>query len=306
MAKRAPFTLVDVFTSTPFAGNRLAVFTEADALSPATMQSLAQEMNFAECSFLLAPTAPGALRRLRIFTPKQELLMAGHPTVGAAWVLASRGEIAPGVPAADATLELGIGPVSVSIDGRDGKPDFVWMTHRDAVFGTIRRDRNRIARALGIAATDIRADLPMRGVSTGNPFLFVPIGSVDALGRCRRDDSALANVLSRDPEANGLYLFVPGEAPAFSVRARMFAAPGTGVGEDPATGSAAAPLGCYLARQGVLPPAEETEFIVEQGVEIGRPSQIQVKVSRRERGGLSVRIGGRCVVIGEGTMTLPD
>ncbi len=306
MPTRVPFTLVDVFTTVPFAGNQLAVFTDSNALSVDKMQALAHEMNFAECSFLLAPSAPGALRRLRIFTPRQELMMAGHPTVGAAWVLAARGEIAVSGPSTEVTLELGNGPTRVSIDGADGKPEFVWMTHRDAVFGAVRRDRARIARALGIAASDIRGNLPIRGVSTGNPFLFVPIASVDALARCRRDDDAIAKILARDPDANGIYLFVPGEAPAFGVRARMFAAPGTGVGEDPATGSAAAPLGCYLARQNVLPLAEETEFVVEQGIEMGRPSRIHVKVSGRERGALAVRIGGRCVVIGEGTMTVPD
>jgi trans-2,3-dihydro-3-hydroxyanthranilate isomerase len=306
MPTRVPFTLVDVFTTVPFAGNQLAVFTDADGLGADKMQALAHEMNFSECVFLLAPSQPGALRRLRIFTPRQELMIAGHPTVGAAWVLAAGGAVASGSPSTDVTLELGNGPIGVSIDGAAGQPEFVWMTHRDAVFGAVRRDRARIARMLGIAASDIRSDLPIRGVSTGNPFLFVPLVSVEALGRCRCDPDALAKILVRDPDANGLYLFVPGQAPGFAVRARMFSAPGTGLSEDPATGSAAAPLGCYLARQNVLPPAEETEFIVEQGIEMGRPSRIHVKVSRRDRGGLSVRIGGHCVVIGDGAVTVPD
>jgi trans-2,3-dihydro-3-hydroxyanthranilate isomerase len=306
MPIRIPFTLVDVFTAVPFAGNQLAVFTDADALSGEKMQALAHEMNFSECSFLLRPSAPGALRKLRIFTPKQELMMAGHPTIGAAWVLASRGEVAAGDPVTELNLELGSGLTSVGVDGAAGQPSFVWMTHRDAVFGAVRRDRARIARMLGIAAADIRSDLPIRGVSTGNPFLFVPLASTDALGRCRYDPDLITKILVRDPDANGIYLFVPGQAPGFGVRARMFAAPGTGVSEDPATGSAAAPLGCYLARQEALPPSEETEFVVEQGIEMGRPSRIHVKVSRRERGALSVRIGGQCVEIGDGSVTVPD
>src|SRR5579863_5083806 len=152
MQRQVKFTLVDVFTSRPFGGNQLAVFTDAAGLSDVEMQELAHEMNFSESTFVLPADSADAARRVRIFTPKHEMPMAGHPTVGTTWVLASHGHIlvksARGVT--DAILQLGIGPVTVSIEGADAKPEFVWMTHREAEFGATRNDRARIANAIGI------------------------------------------------------------------------------------------------------------------------------------------------------------
>ncbi len=177
MSRKIPFTLVDVFTSRPFGGNQLAVFTDAATLSASEMQELAHEMNFSESTFVMAAESAHAARRVRIFTPRREIPMAGHPTVGTTWVLASRGEIALESANVDATLQLGIGPVTVTIESTGGRPDFVWMAHREPEFGAKRRDRGRVAKALGIAATDIRDDLPIQIVSTGFPFTlsrFVP------------------------------------------------------------------------------------------------------------------------------------
>src|SRR5271155_1978925 len=158
MPKKTPFVLVDVFTSRPFGGNQLAVFTDAAALSTGEMQELAHEMNFSESTFVMPPESSGA-RRVRIFTPTREMPMAGHPTVGTTWVLASRGEIALTSPTVDATLLLGIGPVTVTVESIGGKPDFVWMAHREAEFGAKRVDRAHFAEALGIGTADIRDDL---------------------------------------------------------------------------------------------------------------------------------------------------
>jgi trans-2,3-dihydro-3-hydroxyanthranilate isomerase len=191
MSRKTPFILVDVFTSRPFGGNQLAVFTDAAALNAAEMQELAHEMNFSESTFVMPPESSGA-RRVRIFTPTVELPMAGHPTVGTTWVLASRGEIALESARVDATLQLGIGPVTVTIESTDGKPDFVWMAHREAEFGEKRDDRARFAEALGISAADIRDDLPIQIVSTGFPFVFVPIRNLDALGRCYPNKAPIA------------------------------------------------------------------------------------------------------------------
>ena len=173
MPRKTPFILVDVFTSRPFGGNQLAVFTDGAALSTSEMQELAHEMNFSESTFVMPPESTGA-RRVRIFTPKHEMPMAGHPTVGTTWVLASRGDIALESASVDATLQLGIGPVTVTVESTGGKPDFVWMAHREPEFGAKRDDRKRIAEALGITAADIRDDLPIQTVSTGVPFMFVP------------------------------------------------------------------------------------------------------------------------------------
>src|SRR6266481_3793188 len=153
MPRKIPLTLIDVFTSRPFGGNQLAVFTDAAALSASEMQELAHEMNFSESTFVMPPESSGA-RVVRIFTPRREIPMAGHPTVGTTWVLASRGEIALDSASVDTTLHLGIGPVTVTVESSGGKPDFFWMAHREAEFGGKRDDRVRIAEAIGITAAD--------------------------------------------------------------------------------------------------------------------------------------------------------
>ena len=201
MSRKIPFTLVDVFTSRPFGGNQLAVFTDAATLSASEMQELAHEMNFSESTFVMAAESAHAARRVRIFTPRRELPMAGHPTVGTTWVLASRGEIALESANVDATLQLGIGPVTVTIESTGGRPDFVWMAHREPEFGAKRRDRGRVAKALGIAAADIRDDLPIQIVSTGVPFTlcrFVPwTRSRDAFPTARRSRRCSSRASSR-------------------------------------------------------------------------------------------------------------
>ena len=198
MPRKTPFTLVDVFTSRPFGGNQLAVFTDAATLSASEMQELAHEMNFSESTFVMSADSSGS-RPVRIFTPRREIPMAGHPTVGTTWVLASRGEIALDSASVDATLQLGIGPVTVTVENTAGKPDFVWMAHREAEFGAKRDDRAHVAQALGITAADLRDDLPIQVVSTGVPFIFVPVRTLDALAKCAPNAPAIAS------------LFKPGE-----------------------------------------------------------------------------------------------
>jgi trans-2,3-dihydro-3-hydroxyanthranilate isomerase len=302
MPRKTPFILVDVFTSKPFGGNQLAVFTEGAALSASEMQELAHEMNFSESTFVMPPDSSGA-RRVRIFTPSHEMPMAGHPTVGTTWVLASRGEIALKSASVDATLQLGIGPVTVTVESAGGKPDFVWMAHREAEFGAKRDDRKQIAEALGITAEDIREDLPIQLVSTGFPFIFVPVQTLDGLAKCSPNPPALA-ALSRPGEQRvALYMFVVNGSGEFSARSRMFA-PFDGVAEDPATGSAAAPFGAYAATYGLINPKPKTSFTIQQGVEMGRPSEIRVEVARKDNGAFAIRIGGRCAIVGEGAMFL--
>ncbi|HLX05439.1 MAG TPA: PhzF family phenazine biosynthesis protein [Candidatus Binatus sp.] len=303
MSSKTPFILVDVFTSRPFGGNQLAVFTDAATLSASQMQELAHEMNFSESTFVMPPDSSGA-RRVRIFTPKHEMPMAGHPTVGTTWVLASRGEIALEAASVDATLQLGIGPVTVTVESARGKPNFVWMAHREPEFGAKRDDRERIAEALGItAAEDIRDDLPIQIVSTGVPFLFVPIRTLDALAKCAPNAPALAALFQPGEPILPIYIFVANESGEFAPRSRMFA-PHDGVAEDPATGGASAPFGAYAATYGLIKPAPKTSFLIQQGVEMGRPSEIRVEVARKDSGALAIRIGGRCAIVGEGFMFL--
>lgn len=301
MATPAKFVIADVFTATPFGGNQLAVFTDAGDLTQKQMQTLAREINFSESTFVVAPEAAAAIRRVRIFTPQREIPMAGHPTVGTTWVLAARGVIALDSAVVHATLQLGVGPTVMTIESSSGKPSFVWMAHREATFGATREDRGDIARALGIDAADVRDDLPIEIVSTGLPFIFVPIKSVAALGRCTPNESALAALFKTREERLPIHMFVVNETGEFGVRARMFAPHTDGIPEDPATGSAAAPFGAYAARHRLIPDAPKTRFIVDQGVEMGRPSRIHVEVTRTGSG-IGLRIGGQCAIVGEGTL----
>jgi len=305
MRHQAKFTLVDVFTSRAFGGNQLAVFSDAAGISDAEMQALARELNFSESTFVTASDVTGVVRRVRIFTPAREIPMAGHPTVGTTWVLASHGQI-PLKSARgrhDATLQLGIGPVTVTIESANAQPEFVWMNHREAEFGATRRDGARIANALGIEASDIRDDLPIQLVSTGFQFIYVPIRSIDALARCAPNKTALAALFDEGQPRLPIYMFVVKEKVPFVVRARMFAPHTDNIPEDPATGSAAAPFGAYAAAHGLIKPEPSATFLIQQGVEMGRPSDIYVEITRKESA-LGIRIGGRCAIVGEGAMFL--
>jgi trans-2,3-dihydro-3-hydroxyanthranilate isomerase len=306
MRHQAKFTLVDVFTSRAFGGNQLAVFSDAAGISDAEMQALARELNFSESTFVTASDVTGVVRRVRIFTPAREIPMAGHPTVGTTWVLASHGQIPLKSPRShlDATLQLGIGPVTVTIESANAQPEFVWMNHREAEFGATRRDAARIANALGIEASDIRDDLPIQIVSTGFQFIYVPLRSIDALARCAPNKTALAALFDEGQPRLPIYMFVVKEKVPFVVRARMFAPHTDNIPEDPATGSAAAPFGAYAAAHGLIKPEPSATFLIQQGVEMGRPSDIQVEVARKDSGGLAIRIGGRCAIVGEGAMFL--
>jgi trans-2,3-dihydro-3-hydroxyanthranilate isomerase len=301
MASTVAFTLVDVFTSRAFGGNQLAVFHNAGRLTAAQMQALAHEMNFSESTFVIPPARSSDPIRVRIFTPRREIPMAGHPTVGTAWVLATRAQV-PG--SGEATLRLGIGDVTVAIDGRARRPEFVWMAHKPAEFGERRTDHDRIAAALGIDTADISTDLPIEAVSTGNPFLFVPLNSAHALARCVSSGAALGSLFDGPEQMLPVYMLVCGRSLKAGVRARMFAPHTDGIVEDPATGSAAAPLGAYLRAHGVIGKTPRTRFTVIQGVEMGRRSEIAVEVDDRGGDAPSIRIGGRCVIVGEGQMRI--
>ncbi len=294
MSRRYHFVQADVFTARPFGGNQLAVFTDARGLSAEEMQTLAREMNYSESTFVLPPELPGTDKRVRIFTPIYEMPMAGHPTVGTTFVLAQRGELT----GTEATLQLNLGPTPVSVErDSDGSPRFVWMTHRAPEFGPTRDDRDRVAAALGVAAADLRADLPLQIVSTGVPYLYVPLRSLEAIGRCKVNQPALASLFG--DERCAVYLFTTETTSlAVSVHARMFTP--DDVPEDPATGSAAGPMGAYAARYSVLPRQPQMRFIIEQGVEMGRPSQIHLDVRTEGEAITGLRIGGQTVIVGEG------
>jgi len=291
------FVQVDVFTPKPFGGNQLAVFTDARGLSAEEMQTLAREMNFAESTFVLPPERPGAVKRVRIFTTTSEMPFAGHPTVGTTFVLASEGVIPLTGAETTAHLQLNIGLTPVRVTARDERPEFVWMEQRRAEFSEAGAPAAGVAGAIGVGVEDIAATgWPLHVVSTGVPYLIVPLRSLDAVRRAHPDPTALQRILPPDTCA---YLFTrEAEDPAHPVHARMFNANPLDLPEDAATGSAAGPLGAYLVRHKILAPGT---FVFEQGYEMGRPSLIHVGVTE----GGQISVGGRTVKVGEGVMYLP-
>lgn len=288
--QRYAFVQLDVFTDRAFGGNQLAVFTDARGLSTEEMQTLTREMNYSESTFVLPAETPDTVARVRIFTPALEMPMAGHPTVGTAWWLAQSGALT----GESAYLGLNIGPVRIDIDREaDDSPRFVWMTHRLPEFGPVRHDRDVVAAALGVSAADLRQDLPLQEVSTGVPFLYVPFASLEALGRARVNPSALRD-LWPNGEPRMVYLFTPHED---GLRARMFAPHVADIPEDPATGAAAGPMAAYAVHYGLKP---DGGFIIDQGVEMGRPSRIHVRARRSGGAFVEVKIGGQAVIVGTG------
>ncbi|MDQ3799645.1 MAG: PhzF family phenazine biosynthesis protein [Acidobacteriota bacterium] len=304
--RKYEFYQLDVFTDTAFAGNPLAVFPEAEGLSAEEMQKIAREMNLSETVFVLPPASEQALRRLRIFTPMQELPLAGHPVVGTWNLLARLGVVRAqkeGVVTIEQELNLGILPVDIEF--RDEKPFLVTMTQSVFEAGAIisnERDIARLAQGLGLDSADLNlsAGLPIQVVSTGIKSLDVPVASLDALSRCRINSSLLSEIyLSYG--AIGCYAFTfETMEDASRVHARFFA-PDDNIPEDPATGSAAGALSGYLVYHGAI---DAKRFTVEQGDFIKRPSRIHAEVTGEKGNVEKVRIGGQSVVVAKGEVFL--
>ncbi|MFW6074777.1 MAG: PhzF family phenazine biosynthesis protein [Chloroflexota bacterium] len=297
------FEQVDVFTDRIFGGNPLAVFSDAGGLDDDEMQAIAREMNLSETTFVFPPSDPEHLASVRIFTPHTELPFAGHPTIGTAWVLGQRGRLPDGSNVA--TLELKSGPVSVEFSGGTSDPDFLWMDQGQARFGRVVDDRASVATALSLTADDLAYAFPVQPVSTGLPFLIVPLTSKEAVDRAIPDSSAINAWLPtlRD-RVRGFLIFAvdPEEPKAYS---RMFAAIGS-IWEDPATGSASGPLGAYLVQHGAVPNESGTvEIVNEQGTAMGRQSFISIRVAVNNGRAGNVRVGGSVVPVFTGQLKLP-
>lgn len=304
----------DVFTDTPFGGNQLAVIPDARGLATEQMAAIAREFNFSETVFVLPPSDAKHTRRVRIFTPGSELPFAGHPTVGSAFVLAATGEIPMTGDETRIVLEEGVGPVPVLIRAKNGTPVFAQLTTaKIPEKGTNTLDASMVAQALSLDVADIDAGerYQIEAWSVGLPFLFVPLRTLDALGRARVKVDVWEKSL-RDSWAPEIFLFVEEERSASRngvsegdgvLRARMFS-PALGIIEDPATGSACASLGGYLAsrssrRDGTL------RYTVHQGVEMGRPSRLDVEVDAASGKVQAVRVGGASVLISSGELHVP-
>ena len=292
----------DVFTDRLFGGNPLAVVLDGRGLSAETMQAIGKEMNLSETTFVLPSEQSETDVRMRIFTPGAELPIAGHPTIGSTFALARSGVIAPGRERF--VFGLGVGPVPVALTWKGDDLGFAWMTQPTPTFGDAIADPAGAAAALHLPGPAVAGTgLPVQVVSCGVPFLFVPLTTRSAVDGAWVDQQALETLLqTAHTRASGVFVFSSeprGERS--TVYSRMFA-PGLGVHEDPATGSASGPLGAYLVRHKVVPPEKAGSMLSLQGVKMGRPSHVHIAIGL-ERGEItSVRVGGEAVLAGEGTL----
>ncbi len=307
------FLQSDVFTDRAFTGNPLAILPEADGLSDEDMQRIAAEMNLSETAFVLRPTEVQALCRLRIFTPTTELPLAGHPVVGTFFTLARRGELGLGEVLASLGTgvhrihqECGAGVLPVDIRVRDGVVEQVVMTQASPRFFGRLDDRDALAACLGLPPDEVvPGPAPAQVVSTAIPQLMVPVRSLRSVERLELDPVAARALLHRDDVGSDCLMIFSTECvrETSAAHARMFA-PGLGVTEDPATGSAAGALGAWLVRHGE-PDASPARMVIEQGYEMGRPSAIHVEVDHDGGRPTEVRVGGEAVEVAEGVLRIP-
>ena len=296
---------LDVFTDRALEGNQLAVFPQPPRdIDPALMQRIAAEMNFSESTFIFPRESNGDIR-MRIFTPAEELPIAGHPTIGSTFALAAERVIDSG--RAEFIFELGVGPTPVTLEWKGDRLDFAWMTQPLPAFGTA-ADPRAFAPALGVSEADMMDSAPAQSISCGVPFLFVPLLSRDAVDRVSLDRRAYVAACQQSGFRElPVFVFTPATGRSSggeTVYSRMLA-PGFGITEDPATGSASGPLGCFLVRHGLIDAERARSFVSLQGVAMKRPSRIHISIETDAGKITRVRVGGRAVIVGAGELTVP-
>ncbi len=292
--RRFPFVQLDVFSSRPFEGNSLAVFPDGRGLNDQHMQALAREMNLSETTFVLPRDPATELERgvrVRIFTVQEELPFAGHPTLGTAFAL--RGSTGAG----EVALELNAGRVPVRFEDNAGQPVFGEMTQVEPKFGLI-HDRETVVRATSLRDGDIDPSLPIQTISTGLTFTIVPLRGLDVIRRLQVDLARSSEYLQQTGGGKFFY-FVTRETVDHAARlhARMLFYGG----EDPATGSAAGCATAWMVAHGVAQPDERV--LIEQGLEMLRPSRIFVRASRLDNRVVNVRVGGNAVEVLRGEVS---
>ena len=292
--ERRYYTL-DVFTTNRFEGNPLAVITDGDGLSDDAMLAIAREMNLSETVFVQKPTENEALARLRIFTTGEELKLAGHPVIGTWYLLAELGVVPAQEGGVHVLQQTGAGVLPVEIRFKDGRPQRVTMTQKDAAFRPAKINKKALAAALGLSVNDFDAKLALEYVSTGIFNLMVPLRNRAALGKIVMNMVELRRLLGKN--ATMAYCFTMGEnGKAFSRGMLPWE-----LYEDAATGSAAGALGAYLVKHGKLSPAHTLNIL--QGEEMGRPSHIEVEVTQAGKK-LVPRVSGAAVKVFEGTIRI--
>jgi len=286
---------VDVFTGRALKGNSLAVILDGRGITTEQMQELALEMNLSETTFIL-PGDPVAEKargvRVRIFTVQEELPFAGHPTLGTAFVLRGQSR------APEVLLDLNVGPVPVRFTQPDSSPlAFGEMTQKNPEFGAI-HDPQAVAALTNLSPADFDTLAPIQTVSTGVPFTIAPVRSLKALENLRLD---MPRALEYGSRTGGKFFYFVSRETA-DRKARLHARMIFYNGEDPATGSAAGCCAAWMVAHGVASPDEQV--LIEQGLEMHRPSSIFVRASKRDNQVINVRVGGNCVEVLRGEITL--
>ena len=296
--QRLEYFLLDVFTDQQFGGNPLAVFPNADDVPTETMQSISNELNLSESTFIQPARTDGSDCTVRIFTPLNEMPMAGHPTIGTAYAVL-RNQLL--VPRHDTHLILdeGVGQIRVDYGIDEGRPVSLMMHQPLPSFGDT-LDQATVATALSLSEDDIARNHPIQVVSCGVPFIMVPLNSLDAVRRSAVRTEHLAAIFAQVQCCEFFVFTMETERPNSKVHCRMFA-PRLGVAEDAATGSAHGPLGSYLVRYNL---SDGSQLISEQGFEMGRPSFVTVKIETSKTEITQVLVGGKCVEVGSGVLQI--
>ena len=291
-----PLYLVDVFAENKYAGNQLAVVRNAAGLSTVEMQKIAREMNYSETTFIISDQTRNGGYDVRIFSFDEELPFAGHPTLGTAYVIQ---QILIGEEAAEVKLNLKIGQIPVSFSYREGLPDILWMKQIAPTFGSTFEAEN-VARALNIQEEQIDQRFPVQEVSTGLPFIIVPLKDLDTIRSCYIDRVGFLRLIDQ-AEAKSIFVFCPETYnPDNDINARMFD-DYHGISEDPATGSANGCLAAYLVKNRYY-KTEAIDIKVEQGYEIGRPSLLLLRAKEEGGGTISVSVGGKVIMVAHGEL----
>jgi trans-2,3-dihydro-3-hydroxyanthranilate isomerase len=287
------YLVVDVFTQHPLEGNPLAVFPSALNMDAVLMQRIARELNLAETAFVVPATRPDCTVGVRIFTPTREMIFAGHPTIGTAFVLMEEGI----VPAKKEcfVLEEKVGPVPIRVEL--GQRPLIWLRTPSIDYGRL-YDRALCADVLGLEQKDL-IDVTPQLVSAGNPTIFIPVTDKKAVDRAFLDIQGLKTIKGVDHEPVCVFVFAPTSSGAYS---RMFA-PEHGIPEDPATGSSTGPLASFMMRHGLVSGVPGNRFVSEQGTKMGRRSLLHVHIVG-QNGVDGIEVGGYVTPITEATMRL--
>jgi trans-2,3-dihydro-3-hydroxyanthranilate isomerase len=287
------YLVVDVFTQHPLEGNPLAVFPSALNMDAVLMQRIARELNLAETAFVVPATRPDCTVGVRIFTPTREMIFAGHPTIGTAFVLMEEGI----VPAKKEcfVLEEKVGPVPIRVEL--GQRPLIWLRTPSIDYGRL-YDRALCADVLGLEQKDL-IDVTPQLVSAGNPTIFIPVTDKKAVDRAFLDIQGLKTIKGVDHEPVCVFVFAPTSSGAYS---RMFA-PEHGIPEDPATGSSTGPLASLMMRHGLVSGVPGNRFVSEQGTKMGRRSLLHVHIVG-QNGVDGIEVGGYVTPITEATTRL--